>query len=151
MLQLMLGEQVQFVDIRMSNFMFRALLSLLLVAVLVLSMSGAAALAQTGGDAQSVEKVRLKVAKIGVGAKARVTVKTKDGKKIKGFISQAGSDDFTVRDRNSGDPTTIAYSDALKVEDNRGHSTMRNVLIGVGIGAGALLATLLIIFATLED
>jgi hypothetical protein len=131
--------------------MFRTLLSLLLVGVLVLSMSGAAALAQTSRDAQTIERVKEKVAKMGTGAKARVTVKTKSGQKIKGFISQAGSDDFTVRDRNTGDPTTITYNDVLKVEDNRGHSTMRNVLIGVGIGAGALITILAITFASLED
>ena len=131
--------------------MFRTILSLLLVGVLVLGMSGAAALAQTSRDAQTIERVKEKVAKMGTGAKARVTVKLKSGRKVKGFISQAGSDDFTVRDRNTGDPTTISYNDALKVEDNRGHSTMRNILIGVGIGAGALLTTLLIIFASIDD
>ncbi|HYG80954.1 MAG TPA: hypothetical protein VD861_11230, partial [Pyrinomonadaceae bacterium] len=62
-----------------------------------------------------------------------------------------GQDDFTIRDRNTGEPTTVSYRDVIKVEDNRGHSTLRNVLIGVGIGAGALLAVLLITFATLED
>lgn len=128
--------------------MFRTLLSLLLTGLLVLSMSGAAALAQTNGDAQAF---RLKVAKMGVGAKARVTVRTKDGKKLKGFISQAGSDDFVVRDRNSGEATTISYSDVTKVEDNRGHSTLRNVLIGVGIGVGALITVLAILFASLQD
>ena len=131
--------------------MFRTLLSLLLAGLLVLSMSGAAALAQTNGSTQAVEQVRLKVAKMGVGAKARVTVRTKAGQKIKGFISQAGSDDFVVRDRNSGEATTISYNDVTKVEDNRGHSTLRNVLIGVGIGAGALVTVLAILFASLED
>ena len=136
-------------EFKVRGIMFRTLLSLLLAGLLVLSMSGAAALAQT--SAQAVEQARLKVAKMGVGAKARVTVRTKDGRKLKGFISQAGSDDFVVRDRNSGEATTISYNDVTKVEDNRGHSTLRNVLIGVGIGAGALLTTLLIIFASLDD
>jgi hypothetical protein len=75
----------------------------------------------------------------------------KDGRKIKGFITQAGTDDFTVRDRKTGEPTTILYSDVTRVEDNRGHSTLRNILIGTGIGAGAFLAVIVIIFASLED
>ena len=132
--------------------MFRTFLSLLLVGLLVQGVSGAPALAaQANDNAQATEKVKQKVAKMGTGAKARVSVRMKDGRKLKGFISEAGSNDFTVRDRDSGAPTTLAYTDVAKVEDNRGHSTMRNLLIGVGIGAGALLATLLIIFASLDD
>ena len=132
--------------------MLRTFLSLALVGLLVLGLSAAPAYAaQVNNDAQAIEKVKLKVAKLGVGEKARVTVRMKNGTKTKGFISQAGQDDFTIRDRNTGEPTTVSYRDVIKVEDNRGHSTLRNVLLGVGIGAGALLAVLLITFATLED
>ncbi len=132
--------------------MFRTLLSLVLVGLLVHGVNAVPVLAAQGNnDTQAIEKVRLKVTKIGTGAKARATVRMKNGTKIKGFISEARQDDFTVRNRDTGEPTTVAYRDVIKVEDNRGHSTMRNVLIGVGIGAGALLATILIIFATLED
>lgn len=132
--------------------MFRTFLSLLLTGLLMLGLNVApVAAAQTTNDAQAVEKVRLKVAKLGLGDKARATVRLKDGRKIKGFISQAGASDFTVRDRKTGDPTLILYSDVLKVEDNNGHSTLRNIMIGVGIGAAALAAVLTIIFMTLED
>ena len=132
--------------------MFRTLLSLILVGLLVHGVNAAPLLAAQGNnEAQAVEKVRLKVAKLGTGDKARATVRIKDGRKIKGFISQAGQDDFTIRDRNTGQPTTVSYRDVIKVEDNRGHSTLRNVLIGVGVGAGAFLAVLLIVFASLED
>jgi hypothetical protein len=110
-----------------------------------------AAPAQSSADAQTVEKVRLKVAKMGLGDKAKVTVRMKDGRKIKGFVTQAGDKDFTVRDRKTGDPTLILYDDVVKVEDNRGRSTLKNILIGVGVGAGAFLAVILIVFATLED
>src|SRR4051812_35165107 len=99
--------------------MFRTFLSLVMVALLVIGLDAAPAFAgQASGNTQAVEKVKEKVAKMGLGAKARVTVRTRDGKKIKGFISQAGANNFTVRDRNSGEPTTFAYADVLKVEDN---------------------------------
>lgn len=132
--------------------MFRTFLSLMLTALLMQGLIVAPALAaQTNNEAQAIEKVRLKVAKIGIGDKARATVRMKDGRKIKGFITQAGANDFTIRDRKTGDPTLIIYSDVIKVEDNRGHSTLRNILIGTGIGAGAFLAVIVIIFSTLED
>jgi hypothetical protein len=132
--------------------MFRTLLSLVLVGLMALGSSAAPAFAaQNRDDAQSIEKVRLKVAKMGLGDKAKVTVRMKDGRKIKGFVTQAGANDFTVRDRKTGDPSLILYSDVIKVEDNRGHSAISNLAIGIGIGAAALLTVIVIIFATLED
>jgi hypothetical protein len=135
--------------------MFRTFLSLALVALLCQSLNAAPVVAavtpQGNADAQTTEKIRLKVAKIGLGDKAKITVRMKDGRKVKGFITQAGANDFTVRDRKTGDPTLIVYGDVNKVEDNRGHSSLRNILIGVGVGAGALLAVLAIIFVSLED
>jgi sRNA-binding regulator protein Hfq len=132
--------------------MFRKILSLLIIVLLMQGMSGATVLAaQTRDDEQAVEKVRIKVAKQGLGDKARVTVWTNNGTKVKGFISQAGADDFTVRDRKTGQPTLILYRDVAKLESNRGHSTLRNVLIGVGVGVGAFLAVIAIIFAHYDD
>jgi hypothetical protein len=115
--------------------------------LLMNSLSGAVAFAAQQRDDAEVEKVRIKVAKQGLGDKARVTVRMKDGTKVKGFISQAGTDEFTVRDRKTGQPTLIRYNDVAKVENNRGHSTLRNILIGVGIGVGAFLALIAITIA----
>ena len=72
---------------------------------------------------------------------------TRNGARIKGYISKAGEDDFVVRDRKTDAPNTFRYSDVARIERNRGHSTARNVFLGVGIGAGALLTTILIIIA----
>lgn len=130
--------------------MFRTLLSILLAGLLVLGTSYAPAFASQAND-DAVEKIRLKAAKMGVGDKAKVTVRMKDGTKIKGFITQSGANDFTVRDKQTGDPRTILYRDVLKLEDNRGHSTARNIAIGVAIGVGAFLGVILIVFASLED
>jgi hypothetical protein len=126
--------------------MFRTFLSLALAGLLIQGWPVAAVVAaQTKDDAQAVEKVRLKVAKLGTGDKARATVRMKDGRKIKGFISQAGANDFTVRDRKTGDPTLIPYRDVIKVEDNRGNNVLRNALL-VGIGAGATVLVIVIAF-----
>jgi hypothetical protein len=106
---------------------------------------------ETDDDAKAVEKVRLKVAKIGTGDKARVTVKKKDGTRIKGTISQASTDDFTVRDKKSGDAATILYSDVARLDDNRGDSALRTVLIAVGISAGIFIVGIGILIASLKD
>lgn len=116
--------------------------------LLVISISKPITAQQSNGA--SVDKVKAKVAKLGVGAKAKATVILKDGTKKKGYIGQAGNDDFVVRDRKTDSPTTIRYGDVAKVESNKGHSTARNLAIGIGIGAGAFLAILAIVIASLD-
>lgn len=105
---------------------------------------------QTDSQMATVEKVKIKIAKLGVGAKAKATIRLKDGSKTKGYVAQAGEDNFVIRDRKTDAPTTIQYADVAKVEENRGHSTARNVAIGVGIGAGALLLAIMITIAHLD-
>lgn len=100
-------------------------------------------------DKQPVtEQIKVKIIKLGVGAKA--TIILKDGTKTKGYISQSAEDDFVMRDRKTNAATTIRYADVLKVESNKGHSTARNIAIGVGIGVGAFLALIAIAFAHLD-
>ena len=106
--------------------------------------------AQVDRQVTSVESVRIKIDKLGLGEKAKATIRTKDGAKIKGYISQAGEDSFAIRDRKTDAPTTIRYVDVLKVEKNRGHSTARNIGIGVAVGVGAVLAAVAILIASLD-
>ncbi len=100
--------------------------------------------------AKTIEQIKIKVGRLGVGEKAKATIRLKDGTKTKGYIYRAGEDDFVIRDRNTDTPTTIRYSDVAKVESNKGHSMARNIAIGVGIGAGALLAIIFITIAALD-
>jgi hypothetical protein len=126
------------------------LVSLLASVIFITGISMPVAAQQNNSTPATVEKVKAKVAKIGVGEKAKATVILKDGTKKKGYIGQAGGDDFVLRDRKTDSPTTISYSDVAKVESNRGHSTARNLGLGIGIGAGAFLAILLISIAHLD-
>ena len=122
---------------------------LLAIVLFVASISMPVAAQQTNSN--GTDKVKAKVAKLGGGEKAKATVILKDGTKKKGYIGQAGGDDFVLRDRKTDSPTTIRYSDVTKVESNKGHSTARNLAIGIGIGAGAFLAIIAIVFASLDD
>ena len=105
---------------------------------------------QSNADAVTLEAIKSQVSKLGVGEKAKATVIFKDGRKAKGYIGQAGNDEFVLRDRKTDSPRTIRYSDVSRVESNRGHSTARNIAIGVGIGVGAFLAILAITIAHLD-
>ena len=115
--------------------------------LLIPSAQTASARSQKDKDAPSVDQIKVAVNKIGVGEKARATITQKNGTKTKGYVSKTGDDDFVIRDRKTSTPTTIRYADVAKVERHHGHSLARNVLIGVGIGAGAVLGAILIIIA----
>ena len=127
-------------------------LSFLIAGLLLLSPAAQIARAGQQGDQQpaTLEQIKAKVAKLGVGEKAKATIRLKDGTKTKGYIAQGGENDFVVRDRKTDVPTTIRYADVARVESNRGHSTAKHIGIGVGVGVGAFVAVLLILLAHLD-
>jgi hypothetical protein len=102
---------------------------------------------QNNNQTSSIDQVKIQVAKLGTGDKARATITTKAGLKVKGYVYSAGDEDFVIRDRKTDAPTTVRYSDVTRIERNQGHSMARNIAIGVGIGAGALLGAILIVIA----
>jgi len=106
--------------------------------MLLLLASLSQAFAQT--KRSPADRARSQVARLGVGSKATATIKLNDGTRVKGYVYSAGDDDFVIRDRKTGAPTTIRYADVKSVDDNRGHSTARNVLIIVGAGAAIAIA-----------
>ena len=87
-----------------------------------------------------LDNAKSQVAKLGVGSKARATIKLNDGTRVKGYVYSSGDEDFVIRDRNTDAPTTVRYADVKSVDDNRGHSVARNILIAVGIGAAVTIA-----------
>ncbi|HSP63544.1 MAG TPA: hypothetical protein VLQ90_11225 [Pyrinomonadaceae bacterium] len=123
-------------------------ISCLLTALLLLAPAAQAFGAGQKPDkqAQSMEQIRSQVAKLGVGEKARATIKLKDGTKTKGYVYRAGDDDFVMRDRKTDNPTTIRYADVAKVEADHGHSSGGHVLTGVAIGVGAVVTAILVVF-----
>lgn len=88
-------------------------------------------------DAAS-DRVKADVAKRGTGPKAKVTVKLKDQTKLKGYISNASGDSFTLSDSKTGQTRTLAYSDVAEVKKQGGLSLAAKIGIGVGAGVGAL-------------
>ena len=94
---------------------------------------------KTNSQPAAIEKIKIKVAKLGVGEKARATIKRNDGTRVKGFVYSTGDDDFVIRDKKTNTSTTIRYADVASVDDNRGHSLARNILIAVGIGSAVVL------------
>jgi hypothetical protein len=120
--------------------MVKKCLSLILIGLMVCLVSGGQALAIASSKDQtpSVEKIKARIAKRGVGEKARVEIKLRDGKTIKGYISSAGQDDFRLTDRTTGQTTTIAYGDVVEVK-KPGLSKLTKIAIFAGIGVAVVI------------
>lgn len=130
--------------------MIKILVSLMLMYLLIFTAAPVLASARPDKQDESIEQVRAKIERLGIGEKARATIRLKNGTKIKGYIDQVRSDDFVLKDRNTGAPTTILYSDVSKVESNRGHSTAKTIALGAAIGVGVVLAVLGILISSLD-
>ncbi len=135
------------------KYLVVVLVALLLQQLVALPTAVAAAAQKTPSetDAQLLEQVKIKVARLGVGDKARVTVKYKNGTKLKGYISQAKDAEFVVRDRKTDAESVVPYSEVARVDSNRGHSTARNIAIGTAIGVGSVVLVLGILVARAFD
>jgi hypothetical protein len=133
--------------------MFKKILTLALTALLLATQSGTTAFAasQATKNVDTLDKIKANVDRAGLGAKARVTVKMKDGTERKGYVSERHDADFIVRDHKTDAPTTIAYADVARVHVDQGHSTARNTTIGVLVGVGAVISVLAVLFASLDN
>jgi hypothetical protein len=113
-------------------------LTILLFHVSVLPVSAAP---QGEREARQASKVKAKIARRGVGEKARVTVKLRNGTEVKGYVSRAGEDSFAVTDSKTGGATTIAYRDVKEVE-GKGLSKAAKIAIYAGAAVGIAVVVL---------
>ena len=121
--------------------MSKTYLSLVLIGALshmMLLMTPMSVNGQGEKDTRLTAIAKADVAAVGIGREARVSVKLRQGKKLKGYISQAGEDSFVVTDSKTGSATSIAYADVAEVQRQKGLSTGKAILIGVGATLGVL-------------
>lgn len=122
--------------------MLKKLLSFTIVVVLLHATNAATIIAfahgaQAGQDDAKTQKLKANVAKY-AGNKNKVSVKLNDGTKLKGYISQAGENSFTLVDSKSAQSRTLTFAEVTEVKRAGGLSVLAKVGIGVGIGVGAL-------------
>lgn len=71
-----------------------------------------------------------------------VSVKLRDGSKLKGTLSQVSEDGFTLTDSKSGQVRTLTYTEVASVKGAGGLSRLAKIGIGLGI-AGAVAVVVL--------
>jgi len=104
---------------------------LLLIAFLVFTTTAYAA---PRGETSQPAKMKAAVQKRGTGEKSKVKVTLGNGTLVKGYISKIDDSSFDVNVAKAGQPTTIAYTDVLKVQ---GPGLSRGAKIGIGVIVGA--------------
>ncbi len=118
--------------------MFRRTFAMMLSGLLLLTAFGfQPAGAQSLGDQQATEKIRSKVQRMGVGVNARVEVKLHDKTRLKGYISDADQDSFTVVESKTGSSKTVSYADTSSAKRaGSGVSAKTWIILGaVAVGA----------------
>lgn len=92
--------------------------------------------------AKMAEKVKIGIAKLGVGTESKVKLKLNDGTKVKGYISEISAEQFVVVDSRTGESVTVSYSSVKQVKGNN-LSKQAYIVIGF-IGFIALLVIILV-------
>jgi hypothetical protein len=123
----------------------KKILAFLLV-VLLLNLVGVntayAAGSKEEKEARFAEKVKAGISKLGTGTEARVELKLKNKTKLKGYVSEANAENFTVINA-SGAATEVAYPNVKQVRGNNlsKNVTLTIVLVGI-LAVGIIFAVL---------
>ena len=127
--------------------MLKKILSFVLVILLAnaVGVSSAYASSKEEKEARFTERVREGIRKLGTGTEARVEIKLRDKRKLKGYISEAGADSFTVVDAKTGAATPVAYPQVKQV---KGNNLSEGVKIAIALGAIAAVIIVAVIFAS---
>jgi hypothetical protein len=94
-------------------------------------------------EARFAARVKAGILTLGVGAQARVEVKLRDKRSLTGYVSEAGDNEFVVKDSETGTATVVPYSDVAKVKGNN-LSKGAKIVIGVSIAAAIIIVLYLV-------
>lgn len=122
-----------------------------LVMAMFLAFAGARPAAAAAGEtaaavkaAEKAAKVKSEIGRLGTGEAARVDVRLRDARRVRGYVSAASEAAFEVKDLETGATTSVAYDDVSKV---KGHNLSTGTWIAIGTAA-AVGVVLLIVLAT---
>lgn len=81
------------------------------------------------------EKVKTEIFKLGTGTDAKIKIKLKDGRKLKGYVIEAGESQFIIMDSKTGQTLPIAYPQVGQV---KGNNLSSGVVIAIGVVAALI-------------
>lgn len=102
-------------------------------------ISGYTVSAQTQNrDAESLRKLKVKVARIFSQPRGKIIVKYNDGTKVKGYLTEIKDDTFGITETKTGNITNIQYAQVRSVNKDAIPPAAK-FLIGLGVVVGGLL------------
>ena len=107
--------------------------------------------AQALQESSATQKAREKVRTMGTGSNAKVEVKLNDGVKLKGYISAATDDSFTLADAKTGSSQDIKYSEVTQVKKSGGGLSSRGWIIIAGAATAAAIVGFTVVKPVLCD
>ena len=116
----------------------KTLMPVLLMLALSLSVVPNAALAQQNLTTPSVGKIKTDIARRLRDEKTDVTIRLRNGSELKGRITQAAENVFSLKEKKTGIKHDINYADVAKVQ-GKGLSKGAKFGILTGILAGAVI------------
>ena len=132
--------------------MLKRTLAILVSGMITFAILGQQAiLAQTLQGIDATQKTRAKVMQIGTGSNAKVEVKLNDGVKLKGYISAASNDSFTVNDAKTGSSQDVKYSEVAQVKKSGGGLSTRGWIIIAGAATAATIVGFTVVKPVLCD
>jgi hypothetical protein len=125
----------------------KKILSFILAALLTPAAYAQPVAADAGAEkeARFAEKVKASIAKLGTGTEARIEVKLRDNRKLKGYISEASDKHFIVVDDRTGAATSVTYQ---QIKSVKGNNLSEGVKLAIGVGV--ILAIVFIVAASLK-
>jgi len=126
--------------------MFRKIVSLVLAVLLFTTTNVNIAYASSSEekDARLAAEVKEGVNRHGVGKEAQVEIRLRNKTKLKGYISEAGEDNFVVINAKTGESNVVTYLSVKQIKGNN-HSLGVKIAIGVAIAAAVVVVLIIII------
>ena len=130
--------------------MFNKLLSLSLTCSLLIAVTPAHVSAQSGPESETevaAKKVKARIVRLGTGKRARLEVRLKDGRRLKGYVGEIAEEHFSIADAKAGTVTAVPYDQVEKLKKVRNGSLIY-ALVG---GVGTLVIVIAIALASLDE
>lgn len=122
----------------------KKILSFSLAALLIQTFFAQQTFAETEEE-KFAARVRAEISKLGTGVNARIKVKLKDGTKIKGYVTEAGENRFTVMNSKTGQAVPVGYAE---VSGAKGGNLSKGTIVTIGLVGIAVLVLVLLGTAT---
>ncbi len=124
--------------------MLKRLLSVVLTSALLTLIPHSAVYSQTQNDDDLVQaaKVRKRIIKHGIGKKARIEVKLKDKRRIKGYTGGIAEDHFVLVNGKNSEVVTVPYSQVEELKTKRPSALIPLAILGGTLGGIMLLVAL---------